>query len=264
MLDLAEDVFQADFTRALTGDIAGLEAWWSDPARGAAGLSVYRNTITKALTDALAANFPSVVAVVGADWMAAAGRLHVADHPPATPQLVDYGAAFPDWLGCFEPAADMPYLSDLARLDRMWTSAHLAADAETLAPEAFVSLALQAFETTAARLRPDVQFAGFATGVPDLWRALRGETAPSELAMSPDPQAIVIFRPDGSVVFQDLSPAELAFLTLCQQGSSLAAAAEAAMTAEPTVDLGATFAKLIAFGLFTELLPNSCENALHV
>ena len=47
--------------------------------------------------------------------------------------LVDYGEEFPDFLATFEPAAELPYLSDVARLDRFWTQAHVAADQTPIA-----------------------------------------------------------------------------------------------------------------------------------
>ena len=260
MLDLAEDIFLADFTSALGGNVTGLENWWSDPERGAAGLSVYRNTIAKGLSDALAANFPTVLAVVGADWMMAAARLHAQGHPPTKPPLIDYGADFPDWLARFGPASDMPYLADLARLDRMWTLAHLAADTQTLAPEALAALAPEDFESTTARLRPDVQFAGFTTGVSDLWRSLCTQNAPEAFDLSPNPQAIAVHRPQDTVETFDLCPAGLAFLERCGDGASLAMAAQAALVANPNADLGEVFARLIGAGVFAELIATPTED----
>ncbi len=253
MLSLPEDPFQADLTRALSGNAEGLEAWWPDPERGAAGLSVYRNTIVKGLTDALVANFPSVVAVVGAEWMRDAARLHAAEFPPTKAPLIDYGEHFPGWLSRFEPADAVPFLTDLAQLDRMWTLAHLAEDVETLASEVLAGLAPEDFETTSVQLRPDVQFAGFSVATPDLWRTLRTVHQVKTFDLSSTPQAIAIHRPQGTVETLDLCPAGLAFLEDCRCGLSLATAAQSAMTANPGADLGQVFAALIEAGIFANL-----------
>ena len=51
-----------------------------------------------------------------------------------------YGQGFADFLRDFAPAADLPYLCGVARLDRFWTEAHCAADACVLAPSALAGV----------------------------------------------------------------------------------------------------------------------------
>ena len=92
------------------------------------GFAVYRNTVMKGCIDALVANYPAVVRLVGDDWFRAAAAVFVRAHPPRHPMLVDYGRDFPSFLSAFEPAAELTYLPDVARLDRFWTEAHVAAD----------------------------------------------------------------------------------------------------------------------------------------
>ena len=40
------------------------------------------------------------------------------EHPPTSPVLTEYGDGFADWIAGFEPAAALPYLADMARLER--------------------------------------------------------------------------------------------------------------------------------------------------
>ena len=110
--------FQDDFARALL-----------DPAQPAPpAFAVYRNTVMKGCIDALQANYPAVAKLVGEEWFRAAAAVYVRDHLPRTPMLLEYGAGFADFLARFEPAAELPYLPAVARLDRFWTEAHAAAD----------------------------------------------------------------------------------------------------------------------------------------
>ena len=106
--------------------------------------AVYRNTVMKACVDALEANFSTVARLVGSDWFraAAARYVYVAAQPPDDARMLEYGGSFADFLQTFEPARELPYLADVARLDRCWTEAHAAADGSpdaafigTLAPE---------------------------------------------------------------------------------------------------------------------------------
>jgi hypothetical protein len=45
-------------------------------------------------------------------------RSYVALAPPSSPIMLDYGAGFPDFIGAFEPAKCLPYLQDVARIER--------------------------------------------------------------------------------------------------------------------------------------------------
>uniref|UniRef100_UPI001438C0FE HvfC/BufC N-terminal domain-containing protein n=1 Tax=Caulobacter sp. SSI4214 TaxID=2575739 RepID=UPI001438C0FE len=95
--------FQDAFVAALDGAPEGLSPWLG-PDAGLAGLTVYRNTIAKGCVDALAANFPTVLSMVGEEWFRAAAALFAREAPPASAALQDYGEAFPAWLGRFPPA----------------------------------------------------------------------------------------------------------------------------------------------------------------
>ena len=105
---------------------------WLDALLAQPGFAVYRNTVAKGCIDALQANYPAVHALVGTDWLRAAAHAFVHQHPPTDGCLMDYGAGFADFLEGFGPAANLPYLAAVARLDRCWTESHLAADAPAL------------------------------------------------------------------------------------------------------------------------------------
>ena len=248
------DPFLDAFAAALAGDAEALSAWWPDPERGEAALSVYRNTIAKGCADAIVSLFPAVERIVGVDWLRQAAVLYAAEDPPRRPALIDYGDTFADWLARFPPAAEMPYLPGLARLDRLWTEAHLAADATPLAADALAETPPEAFAHVKAPLHPSARLARFEDGVPELWTALRrpGE-AVAALELSPDPQAILILRPGGEVASLVLGAGAHAFLAACAAGLSLAEAAGLALAAEPDLDLSAVFAELIGTGAFLPL-----------
>ena len=76
--------------------------------------AVYRNNVQHGLSVALATRFPVIERLVGADFFAATARVFAAQHPPETPVLQDWGEAFPTFLAGFEPAAELPYLADVA------------------------------------------------------------------------------------------------------------------------------------------------------
>ena len=120
----------ATFAAALLGEAtsAAGQALAAQP-----GFAVYRNTVLRGCIDALAANYPTVATLVGGEWFdAAAGRFARAAACRATAASPPTARASPTSWRAFEPAAGLAYLAGVARLDRAWTEAHLAADAPVL------------------------------------------------------------------------------------------------------------------------------------
>ena len=102
--------------------------------------NVYRNNVTVSLIDALAAVFPATLRITGEEFFRAMARFHVRATPPTSPLLFEYGRDFPDFIERYEYAQSMPWLADVARIERAWLDAYHAADAEPLAPQALASI----------------------------------------------------------------------------------------------------------------------------
>ena len=78
---------------------------------------VYRNNVVVSLVNALRAKFPATERIVGEDFFAAMARIFVATHPPRSKILHTYGDDFGGFIATFEPAAGIPYLADITRLE---------------------------------------------------------------------------------------------------------------------------------------------------
>ncbi len=247
------NAFHDRFQAALSGDISALGPWCqADAAR--VGLAVHRNSMAKAAADALVAQFPTVERVVGVAWLSAAAVAHAADYPPRKASLLDYGAGFANWLTIFPPAADMPFLADLARLDWLWTEAYFAADADAFDPDEIVRLGADTFATHTLTPHPAARWACFPAGIPSLWQALQppGEP-PATFELDDAPECLLIVRPDLEVDHLVTGAGASAFLDACATGTSLADAAGQALAIEPHLDLAATFARLVSAGAFSTL-----------
>ena len=112
--------WQSDFARAVRSpDWAvphGVTSHNSDAPRER--FAVYRNNVMVGLVSALEARFPATRKIVGEDFFKGAAKLFAATQPPRSPLMMFYGDAFPSYLAGFEPAREVPYLADVARLDR--------------------------------------------------------------------------------------------------------------------------------------------------
>ena len=120
MPDLA--TFQNDFAKALMSDDQ------PDPAYRQLAFAVYRNTTARGAVEALRAAFPTVDMLVGEEMFTSVALDYRRERPPASPVLSDYGADFSAYLARQPWTCELPYLADVARLDRLWLESFLAAD----------------------------------------------------------------------------------------------------------------------------------------
>jgi hypothetical protein len=232
--------FQRDFARALL-----------DASGTATALRVHRNTVMKGLVDALAANYPTVVELVGADWFKACALEYIRVHPARSPVLALYGEAFPAFLAAFAPAAELPYLADVARIDRMWIEAHTAADAVALTPGSLARLTPSTLAERRMRLHPAARFASVRHSAATIWIHHRAARADDTLTIAEAEEAILLTRPHGRVEYALLDGAAITFLNSLHAGASLGTAAAAALEADATTDIAGVLARSLAAGAFT-------------
>ncbi|CAN5500556.1 DNA-binding domain-containing protein [soil metagenome] len=227
------------------------------------GFAVYRNTVIKGCIDALQANYPAIARLVGEEWFRAAAALHVSAQPPHDARLLLYGLGFADFLRGFEPAAELPYLPGVARLDRFWTEAHMAADAATLAPTALAGLPPEELGRLVLQPHPAARWAWFDDApIYTLWRRNRDGGAGAPNSNNSDDAELVwrgegalLTRPVGCVNWTALDAAGCAFLDACAAGRPLADAADAALARQAGCDLERLMAALLDAGAFCSAQP---------
>lgn len=234
----------------------GLITWnGSDPAQR---FAVYRNNVMVSLIEALADSFPVVEQMVGRDFFRAMARAFVQVHPPRKPALVDYGQAFPEWIADFPAAADLPYLPDLARLERAYVTAFHAPDADSLAVDDWSAILADAacLPTRRLRFQPSLQVIRSSFAVASLWAA---HQAASDLPLdSVDPFAAEnawVIRRDWRVGILNRPDGDTEFLTALQSGQSFGTAASA-LDADPDFDLGRCLAVLVSERLVVGIQPD--------
>ncbi|KFE50599.1 DNA-binding domain-containing protein [Pseudomonas syringae] len=245
-MNLSLSGFQDAFVSALYGtDPSALPSLAQQ-----AGFMVYRNTVMKGASDALLANFPTVERIVGTEWLRAAASVYLHDHPPSDARLLFYGTDFAHFLDNFEHAREMPYLGNIARLDRFWIEAHSAAEqagtglAELTRIEPLALLGLYLEPHVAAR------WAWFSDQPAySLWRLNREKLdIPEDLQWSAE--GALLTRKDGLVQWQELSRGGCIFLDACAASLSLGEAAQRALDAQPELDLNELLICLVSANAF--------------
>ena len=191
--------------------------------------SVYRNTVHHSLVEALGERFPAVRGLVGPAFFAAAARQFVHESPPNSPLLAQYGAAFPEFLARFEPAARLPYLADVARLEWLRGRAYHAADADGLAPAAFQEAVATAEGDVGIVLHPSSALFSSPYPAVSIWRANHGEAQPR---VAPGPEAALVFRRSEAVPVLSIPQHLLPVLDAFRRGTALSIAARREGAAE--------------------------------
>ena len=190
------------------------------------GFAVYRNTVLKGCAEALVSLYPAVHRLVGDDWMRAVALDAARAAPPAGGDLQHYGVHFPAFLDQALVGGDWPWLGEVARLDRLWSECHVAADAPVLDLHTIAALDPARLATArlvphpAARWRWCADWPAFS-----LWQAARTAAA------DPNPP----------------------LLEACAAGQPLGEALDAVQARHACFDPGASLGRLLQQGAFAAL-----------
>jgi len=216
------------------------------------GFAVYRNTVLKGCIDALEANFPAIVRLVGSEWFRAAAAVYARAQLPRQPTLLYYGEDFPNFLAEFAPAREFPYLPDIARLDRYWVEAHVALDEAPLAPASIAHLSESALRRCTLRPHASARWLASETlPIATIWQRNRApQTEDAGAAIDWRGEGLLLVRPRDVVESVVLDAAGCAFLDACAAGMTVLNAANAALERDAGADLSRLIANLLGAGAF--------------
>ncbi|MFZ4833692.1 putative DNA-binding domain-containing protein [Rouxiella sp. Mn2063] len=249
--------FQRAFIAALyAGDDHELPEVTSQP-----GFAVYRNTVIKSCVDALQANFPSVVSVVGETFFRAMATEYVRQTPPHSVELLRYGqghadnaknneGSFATFISEFPPAALVAYLVDIARVDSLWLEVFSAQEDSSLD---LIAPGLTIEELAQMKLSPKAAVRWYwsdAWPIYSLWNFNREQiSAPHNLRWQAE--GILLYRYCDRVIWEPIGAGGCAFLEACQCGKTVEEASLSALVAEPLVDFSVLFTRLLQCKVFT-------------
>lgn len=255
MRDAMPATFQTSFAEALLGaeptlppGIAAHTA--AVPARR---FAVYRNNVMASLAAALARRYPVIERLVGGEFFGAMARQFVMQHPPRSPLLAQYGEAFADFIAAFEPARELPYLADVARLEAARTRAYHAEDAAPLGADSFAALDAEALGDIRLLLHPSAAILRSRFPVVTIWAMNSGELELQPIEIGQGEDALIV-RPRLDVEIRALPPGGAAFLQSLAGGLPLRDAIGAALADHAGFDLTENLAALIGSGVARAIL----------
>lgn len=225
----------------------------SDPTRR---LGVYRNNVVVSLVDALASTFPVTQQLVGEEFFRAMAQLFVRQQPPRSPVLARYGGALPDFIAQFAPAASVPYLGDVARLEWLRLQALHAADALPVEADAIAHCLAdpEALARTRWQLAPSLQLFAAPFAAVSIWAAHQdGSGLALESVDVAQAESAWIFRSELDVMVLQTSPGEQVLAQALQGGAPLGEAVDHAQSLQLDLDVSQALAQLLRHGLVVGL-----------
>lgn len=215
-------------------------------------LQIYRNNTFANLTDALAAIYPVVERLVGAQFFEHASDGYIRTHPPRSGNLHDFGGAFAEFLRAFAPAQSLMYLPDVAQLEWAWHQAFHAAEAHPFPVETLRSVPPGQYDALIFQLHPSVRLLQSDYPVLRIWQANQPD-APADAVVDLDQGGVqlLVIRRGLDVQIEALEPGEYTLLSAFARSLPLAAADATAVVEEPELDLMRALYKHIQSGVIT-------------
>lgn len=223
-------------------------------AAPASRFAVYRNNVHSSLINALATAYPVTLQLVGDEFFRAMAGLYVQASPPTSPLISEYGSTLADFIQVFEPAASVPYLADVARLERLRVRAYHAADIQALGQQAVLHMLQGQMELGQLRLQlhPSLATLNSAYAVVAIWAAHQTEGAMATL--NPwHPQGALVLRQGLAVKVFAIDSGSVAFIDSLHQGTALETAVAHALQASAEFDLHQCLNLLICHDAITHL-----------
>ena len=248
-----QQLFSAALTdRARDAEAAALIAGDKEGARQR--FAIYRTNIAANATGALAAIYPIVQKLVGAEFFAGLAHAYCGAHPSASGDLNEHGLQLADFVRTFAPAQSLPYLADVARLEWLVHKAHYAADCAPLNVAALTVLNQEDYARLAVMLHPAVAVLSSAYPLFRLWEVhqddYRGELA---VDVESGGEHIVVYRPQFRATVARVAAGEAAFLAAVASGAPLGSALDAALNSDREFDFAASLQTWALANIVVEL-----------
>lgn len=248
------DDFTEAFAEFLESGKVNKLADYCDPGVNTDRLNIYRNGYFRSAIDTLVSNYPSVHALLGSETFRQLAKQYVVLHPPEAGTLVGYGSEFPIFLQGVDVNRQLPYLSDIASLDRAWLQVYFSADSEPLSAgdvsELFSEFGNAGLQKI--RLVPSVKLVSLCYPITALWQLLKDSgRLGSVMEMKPTAEYTLIWRRGSFVLVRVLPTTEITFFSHLMTGLNFEKAAIACSEESDGFDMSLFFSELITAELLS-------------
>lgn len=220
-----------------------------------ARIRIYRNNILHNYCAALRDVYPVVERLVGEDFFAFAARRYIPGHPSQHGNLHRFGAGFGAFLDAFDPAAGVPYLGDVARLEWLMHESFHAADHRGMERGRLAALAQDGIPALRLLLHPACRLIDSRFPVHRIWQANQPDAPQQTLELGSGGARLLIRRSGHAVELQEIEAAEHAMLSALLRGAPLHEALAATLAAMEQFDVASFLARRVADATVVDWAP---------
>lgn len=200
-------------------------------------VQIYRNNTFASLTAALNDVYPVVARLVGREFFRYAADQYIHAHPSTSGNLHDFGGRFAAFLATFAPAATLPYLPDVARLEWAYHRVFHAAEHGPLPHDQLAAVPPAQHGHLVFGLHPATRLLESDYPVLRIWQANQPDATDQQVDLNEGGDRLLVFRRDLEIEFKQLSNGEYILLRAFSFERRFAEASAAALDAEPQLDL---------------------------
>jgi hypothetical protein len=220
---------------------------------------VYRNNVMTGLIRCLEKRFPVVARLVGTEFFRAMARVYVADEPPNSPALIDYGGGFPAFLAKFAPVRELPYLPDVAKLEWLRSESYSAADEPNASVADLAALADVGEDKLSVGLHASARLLQSPFPIVSIWETNTHDCDVRQIDPELGGEQALIVRQNFQVRLFRLDVGTYAFAAAISARASLTAAAQRAVEADDRASIPHALALLISAGAVGNVTTSTCR-----
>ena len=221
----------------------------ADPA---GRLAIHRRHYEQSLLTALVDKFPGTTWLIGSPAMHAAAGAFVRHRPPTAPCIAEYGEDFPGFLAGWDELSGLAYLRWFAELEWLLVRAAIAVDVPPLGLQSLADHRDQLADV-ALESQPGLRYFASPWPIDELMTLYLTDAAPDRYVLSAADVWLEIYGSRGAMRFDRLDRSEFMFRQAVGTGQTLGVAAERALEADESFDIGAALQRFVMAGLATGL-----------
>ncbi|NVE00430.1 DUF692 family multinuclear iron-containing protein [Massilia sp. BJB1822] len=215
--------------------------------------ALYRGNLSAAWEKALHAAYPVIAQLVGEEFFGGLARAYGRAHPSDDGDLNRFGAQFAAFLTDFAPAAELPYLPDMANLEWLLHRAHYAPAVEGISAAELAAVPPEAIEARRLLLHPACALSASPWAIVPLWLAHQPDAAQAFPAQMAQASYGLVCRPQWKTQLVPLSAAQHAALCVLAQQGSFGAALDAAFELDEEFDVAGSLQQWLTHAVITKI-----------
>jgi hypothetical protein len=215
-------------------------------------LQVYRNNVFLSFEQALADVYPVIRRLVGDEFFRQLARRFIREYPSRSGNLHEFGSELALLLNGLKEAVELPYLPDVAALEWAYHEVFHAAESEPLDVRGLARVNAYEQERLRFALARAARLVASCFPVMQIWEANQdGALSSAAISLDAGGDWLLVQRRGLSRIIERLTPGEFALLSALAADAPLAEACEAAVCADPEVELSATMQRFVSRGVLT-------------